>query len=64
MKARSFGVDPSQPVATISAPKTANVITWNVALTLSLKSLKVAGISWRATARAIPATNAAIRPFP
>ena len=64
MNAASAHVLPCQPVATISAPKRKNVITWKLALTLSLNAANVAGISWRVKASTIPATNAAMRPFP
>ncbi len=51
-------------MATISAPNTKNVITWKIELTFSAKSWKRSGISCSVAPSAIPATNAAIRPFP
>ena len=51
-------------MATISAPKTKNVITCEIALTFSANSTKASGISRSAMPIAIPQTKAAIRPLP
>ncbi len=64
MKATSGQTSRSYPVATISAPKTKNVITWKIALTFSANSTKASGISCSATPIEMPATKAAIRPLP
>ena len=64
MKATSAGMLRSQPVATISAPNRKNVLTWNTALTFSLKRPNASGTSRSTTPSVMPATNAAISPLP
>ena len=64
MNASSARTEPSNPVATMIAPKTKNVSTWKIALTFSEKSTKRSVISCSKKPSVIPATNAAIRPLP
>lgn len=63
MNTASRAVEPLRPVVTMRAPNTVNVTTWKSALRLSLNSRKSSGISWRATASAIPPTKTAISPL-
>ena len=62
-RATSRAVEPSHPVVAMRAPKTANVITWKSALSVSLNSRYSPGSVWRTIANAMPPTNTAMSPF-